>query len=269
MSRALSFEGPDVDEPLDFRTLNPKDPAHPVLRTFGRLFIMAVSQRCRADPEEEVFSSLAAYERLAPGYPLAELEPPGQDGEQGLGQHLLAITILMSMNDLRQLIAPGGEEGLKYKRLGTGLAEVFGTYYAGIRDCDGGVVSRAGIELVLKLAIAPPSVSWVNVFTRGADGRIARARRMVRHRNAQSPGGVATSNNSTSGAASSHPTELSQNLPGGGTTDATEGAASASMAPSGGENHDPGTPSAREVSVVTDPPLSQNPTAAESLRRRC
>lgn len=45
MSRALSFEGPDVDEPLDFRTLNPKDPAHPVLRTFGRL----LSWRCRRD----------------------------------------------------------------------------------------------------------------------------------------------------------------------------------------------------------------------------
>lgn len=135
---------------------------------------MTVSQRCYTDTTTQALSCLAAYRRLAPQYELAPLGALPSQWE-------FARQIWSAMSLLSELIQRGGEEGLKFKRLGTGLAEVFATYYAGIGTCDG-VVSNAGRQLMIALAVQPPHSSWVPVLQGGIDGRISAARQRERAR---------------------------------------------------------------------------------------
>lgn len=165
----LLFEDDATNQAINLKTMDPRDPDNSVLRNFGTLFIIASTRRLNDTflPGAEIVSSLAAYERLA-------LEI-GFDSDELLNIHQqnIAKSICLYMGNLQELIREGGDKGRKCLQLGIGIAQVFGTYYAGMEACNERA-SLVGRGLVIMLATCPPFSSWKSVFTRAVQAENAR-----------------------------------------------------------------------------------------------
>jgi hypothetical protein len=219
MRRSLLFESPEINETVDVVSMDPKDPKHTILRVFGDLFLSTMTQRVFAPWEEGACSSLAEYEKCAPGRPIFA----GTVAD--VFQRHTAKTIKDAISRLAELIAKEGEEGPKYGRLGEALAVIFGTYHAGLRACDNNHVSPGGQELVAYLKSRSPFPFWLEKFEEAEKNF--------------TNGDTSTVRTSRSESASSGIT-TKRGITGSGTTVAT---GDASMSPSENVKHNPATAS--------------------------
>lgn len=231
----MFFTGPAGRAPLDLKTLNSEAPAHPLLQAYGELFLMAATPRDIMLPGSEVVSSLAGYKRHARRYKDVRLAGGTGINMRDEAQKMWVDFLLVKMSALRNLVRHivGEKEVQQYEELGRGLAQVFGTYFAGIEAYEG-EVSPQGKRLVLMLAITPPIPIWKRVFTRAMEGKTYGQSHSAYCIDLGSRVRVsAYSKSATSGLSNSDISTKSESATRSNVTDFVDGNASGSLAPTG------------------------------------